>query len=166
MAENVIEVRNLTKVFNKTITAVDHVSFELKRGEIYGFLGPNGAGKTTTISMLATMLKPTEGTATVCGHDIIKDCDEVRRCIGIVFQDPSLDDRLTGKENLDFHARLYRLKRDIRKKRLIDTVIKSSHSFLSSLLLSRAMRYSRTVLYPNRCIWRRIRFLTPFLTLR
>ena len=122
MAENVIEVRNLTKVFNKTITAVDHVSFELKRGEIYGFLGPNGAGKTTTISMLATMLKPTEGTATVCGHDIIKDCDEVRRCIGIVFQDPSLDDRLTGKENLDFHARLYRLKRDIRKKRLIEVL--------------------------------------------
>jgi ABC-2 type transport system ATP-binding protein len=118
MVENIIEVRDLTKIFEKTIKAVDQISFEIKKGEIYGFLGPNGAGKTTTISMLATILKPTNGSAVVCGHDIIKECDEVRRCIGIVFQDPSLDDRLTGKENLDFHARMYGLKRDIRKKRI------------------------------------------------
>lgn len=122
MTENVIEVRELTKIFDKTIKAVDQISFEIKQGEIYGFLGPNGAGKTTTISMLATMLKPTNGSARVCGHDIIKECDEVRRCIGIVFQDPSLDDRLTGKENLDFHARMYGLNRDVRKKR-IDEVL-------------------------------------------
>lgn len=122
MAENVIEVRDLTKVFTKTITAVDHINFEVEQGEIYGFLGPNGAGKTTTISMLATIVKPTEGNATICGHDIIKEPDTVRRCIGIVFQDPSLDDRLTGRENLDFHARLYRIQRDLRKKRITDVL--------------------------------------------
>jgi ABC-2 type transport system ATP-binding protein len=122
MVENVIEVRDLTKVFDKTITAVDHINFEVEQGEIYGFLGPNGAGKTTTISMLATILKPTEGKATICGHDIIKEPDTVRRCIGIVFQDPSLDDRLTGRENLDFHARLYRIQRDLRKKRITEVL--------------------------------------------
>ncbi|WP_287585280.1 ATP-binding cassette domain-containing protein [Candidatus Borrarchaeum sp.] len=122
MAKNVIEVRNLTKVFDKTIKAVDHINFEVEQGEIFGFLGPNGAGKTTTISMLATILKPTEGNATICGHDIIKEPDTVRRCIGIVFQDPSLDDRLTGRENLDFHARLYRIQRDLRKKRITEVL--------------------------------------------
>ena len=103
---NVIEVEGLTKKF-KDFTAVDHVSFAVQQGEIFGFLGPNGAGKSTTISMLATLLNPTEGTARVAGFDVRRERDQVRRSIGMVFQDPSLDSRLTAEENLLFHARLY-----------------------------------------------------------
>jgi ABC-2 type transport system ATP-binding protein len=108
----------LTKVFNGKVKAVDHVSFEVVEGEILGFLGPNGAGKTTTLNMLSTLLKPTSGSATVNGYDIVKQPDAVRRSIGYVFQDPTLDLELTGRENLDFHGRLYHLKRDVRKKRI------------------------------------------------
>ncbi len=102
---NAIEISSLTKKFN-SFTAVDSVALEISEGEIFGLLGPNGAGKTTTISMLATILKPTSGKANVWMHDIIKEKDAVRKAIGIVFQDPSLDDELTGRENLDFHGRL------------------------------------------------------------
>jgi ABC-2 type transport system ATP-binding protein len=103
---NIIEVKNLTKKFGK-FTAVDAVSFEVKKGEIFGFLGPNGAGKSTTINMLATLLPPTSGDAFINNFSCTKDTDEVRRSIGLVFQDPSLDDKLTAEENLRFHARLY-----------------------------------------------------------
>jgi len=106
----VIEVKNLTKIFKdqkKEITAVDNISFEIKEGEVFGLLGPNGAGKTTTISMLATLQKPSSGTATVNGYDIIKQPANVRKSIGIVFQEPSSDDLLTGYENLKLHALLY-----------------------------------------------------------
>ncbi len=103
---NIIEVNNLTKVF-KDFTAVDHVSFSVNKGEIFGFLGPNGAGKSTTINMLSTILSPSEGEATINEYSIVEGRNDVRRSIGIVFQDPSLDDRLTAKENLKFHARLY-----------------------------------------------------------
>jgi ABC-2 type transport system ATP-binding protein len=88
-------------------TAVDGVSFAVEQGEIFGFLGPNGAGKTTTIHMLCTLLRPTAGTAKVGGFDVRRQPDEVRRAIGLVFQDPSLDDKLTAWENLKFHALLY-----------------------------------------------------------
>jgi ABC-2 type transport system ATP-binding protein len=108
----------LTKVFDNEIRAVDGISFTVDEGEILGFLGPNGAGKTTTLNMLATLLRPTSGTATVNGHDILAQPDAVRRSIGYVFQDPTLDLELTGRENLDFHGRLYSLKRDVRRQRI------------------------------------------------
>ncbi|MDG6219214.1 MAG: ATP-binding cassette domain-containing protein, partial [Candidatus Thermoplasmatota archaeon] len=103
---DIIKTENLTKVFND-ITAVNSISFTVKKGEIFGFLGPNGAGKTTTIKMLTTLLFPSKGTATIADYDIVKKRDEVRKNIGVVFQDPALDTELTGKENLDFHARMY-----------------------------------------------------------
>jgi len=111
-----IHVENLTRRFGDLV-AVDHISFEIGQGEIFGLLGPNGAGKTTTLSMLATMLKPTEGTATINGIDVGRDEDGVRRSIGIVFQDQSLDEELTAWENMDFHGRLYRIPSDIRNPR-------------------------------------------------
>ncbi|HDN91043.1 MAG TPA: ATP-binding cassette domain-containing protein, partial [Candidatus Aenigmarchaeota archaeon] len=112
-----IEVYGLTKEFDSLI-AVDHISFKVKSGEIFGLLGPNGAGKTTTIHMLTTLLKPTSGTAKVAGFDIIKERNEVRQNIGIVFQEPALDNRLTGRENLEFHAMMYGIEKGEREKRI------------------------------------------------
>jgi len=112
-----VEIRNLTRRFND-LTAVDNISFEIVSGEIFGLLGPNGAGKTTTLAMLATMLAPTSGSATVNGFDIGRDPDNVRRSIGIVFQDQSLDEELTAYENMDFHGRLYRIPAAVRKERI------------------------------------------------
>jgi ABC-2 type transport system ATP-binding protein len=117
----IISVENLKKYY-KDVKAVDEINFNVGKGEIFGFLGPNGAGKTTTIKMLVTLLKPTEGTAKIVNNDISKDPDKVRRDIGIVFQDPALDDRLTGKENLDFHARMYGMKNEQREKRIKDVL--------------------------------------------
>lgn len=114
-----IDVKDLTKSFNGFI-AVNNISFKINNGEIFGLLGPNGAGKTTTISMLSTILKPTSGTATVNDLDILNNEDEVRKSIGIVFQDPSLDEELTAYENMDFHGRLYRISKEVRHKRSID----------------------------------------------
>jgi len=108
---------NLTKKFGDLI-AVDGINLEVKEGELLGLLGPNGAGKTTFISMLSTILKPTSGGAKICDYDIIKQSDKVRSCIGIVFQDPSLDDQLTGKENLEFHGRLYKVPKNVMRKRM------------------------------------------------
>jgi ABC-2 type transport system ATP-binding protein len=108
---------NLTKMFGHLV-AVDHISFEIEEGEIFGFLGANGAGKTSTIMMLATARHPSSGTATVCGYDIIKERDKVRKCLGIVFQELSLDIYLTGRENLDFHARIYNLPGKLRNERI------------------------------------------------
>jgi ABC-2 type transport system ATP-binding protein len=104
--DNVIETNLLTKKFG-SLAAVDKLDITVKSGEIFGLLGPNGAGKTTTISMLCTILKPTSGTAKVNGFDIVKEATQVRKSIGIVFQDPSIDDRMTGRENLFMHANLY-----------------------------------------------------------
>ncbi|MFA4905270.1 MAG: ATP-binding cassette domain-containing protein [Candidatus Margulisiibacteriota bacterium] len=106
MANPVIEVKDLTKKFNG-FTAVDSVNFEVDEGCVFGLLGPNGAGKTTTISMLSTLLRPTSGAAHINGHDVQKDPAAVRRSIGIVFQDPSSDDILTGRENLLLHCLLF-----------------------------------------------------------
>jgi len=112
-----IVVEGLTKVFNKNLVAVDHVNFSVKEGEIFGFLGPNGAGKTTTINMLITVLKPTEGKATVCGFDILKQSSEVRNCIGVVPQEYTADEDLTGLENIILCADLYGIPEEISKKR-------------------------------------------------
>jgi len=114
---DIIRTENLTKKFND-LTAVDNVTFSVKKGEIFGFLGPNGAGKTTTIKMLTTLLNPTNGTAQVTGFDIKKDRNNVRKNIGVVFQEPALDIELTGKENLDFHARMYGIGKEKRKERI------------------------------------------------
>ena len=111
-----VQVRDLTRTFS-TITAVDRISFSIRQGEIFGLLGPNGAGKTTTLSMLATLLEPTGGSAEIMGIDVRTDQDGVRRAIGIVFQDPSLDEELTAWENMDFHGRLYRIPADERRRR-------------------------------------------------
>jgi len=105
---NAIETSDLTRSFNGLV-AVDKLNISVQTGEVFGLLGPNGAGKTTTISMLCTILKPTSGTARVNGFDIVKQDTQVRKSIGIVFQDPSIDDRLTGRENLYMHANLYGL---------------------------------------------------------
>lgn len=119
MPENAVETHSLVKSFNG-ITAVNGIDLTIERGELFGFLGPNGAGKTTTISMLCTILKPTSGTANVWGYDISKQPDSVRKSIGIVFQDPSLDDQLTGMENLRFHARLYKVPKNDIERRIND----------------------------------------------
>jgi ABC-2 type transport system ATP-binding protein len=112
----IIRVENLTKRFG-SITAVNGISFEVEEGTIFGFLGPNGAGKTTTINILCTLLLPTSGSASINGHDCVKEPSEVRKSIGIVFQDSTIDKDLTAYENLLFHAYLYNLrKRDIRKR--------------------------------------------------
>jgi ABC-2 type transport system ATP-binding protein len=103
-----IEVNELHREF-KGFTAVDHISFSVDRGELFGFLGPNGAGKTTTVRMLSTLSRPTSGSARVAGFDVMHQHDMVRKSIGIIFQDPSLDDRLTARENLRFHAMIYKV---------------------------------------------------------
>ncbi len=116
-----IKVDGLTKKF-KDVIAVDHISFEVEHGELFGLLGPNGAGKTTTINMLCTLLKPTSGYAEVAGYDVTKKRDMVRNNIGIVFQETALDERLTGRENLDFHSVMYGIPTDVRRRR-IDEVL-------------------------------------------
>jgi len=119
--EYMIQVKGLTRRFGG-ILAVDKLNFAVQPGEVFGLLGPNGAGKTTTLSMLCTILKPTSGTATVNGIDVTRNPAQVRRMIGIVFQEPSIDDRLTGRENLEMHANLYGVPRTEQKKR-IDEVL-------------------------------------------
>ncbi|NWF87597.1 ATP-binding cassette domain-containing protein [Candidatus Bathyarchaeota archaeon] len=120
MSEEIIRAEGLTKVFNKHLTAVDHVNFSVKHGEIFGFLGPNGAGKTTTINMLITILKPTEGTASVLGFDIAKQDENVRNVIGLVPQEYTADEDLTGLENLLLCADLYGIPRSFAKERALD----------------------------------------------
>src|SRR4030043_199411 len=117
-----INIENLTKKFEK-ITAVDAINLEIKEGEIFGLLGPNGAGKTTTLLMLVTLKPPTSGTATINGFDIVKQPDKVRKSIGIVFQDPSSDEILTGYENLKLHGWLYDMPDELREGR-IEEVLK------------------------------------------
>jgi ABC-2 type transport system ATP-binding protein len=101
-----ISVENLRKSFGD-LEAVRGVGFEVEAGEVFGFLGPNGAGKTTTINMLCTLTKPTSGRARVAGFDVVSERDNVRRHIGLVFQDPTLDGYLSGEQNLRLHAELY-----------------------------------------------------------
>jgi ABC-2 type transport system ATP-binding protein len=117
----IIKVENLTRRFNG-ITAVDNISFEVEEGTIFGFLGPNGAGKTTTINILCTLLSPTSGKAQIAGHDCMKESAAVRKAIGIVFQDTTLDKDLTAYENLIFHAYLYNVPKDEMKQRVSDVL--------------------------------------------
>jgi ABC-2 type transport system ATP-binding protein len=118
--EDVIKVEGLTKVYNGGLVAVDHIDFSVKRGEIFGFLGPNGAGKTTTIGMLITVVKPTAGKATVLGGDIAKQSMNVRGSIGVVPQEYTADEDLTGQENIILCADLYGIPRAVSKKRAAD----------------------------------------------
>jgi len=117
MSNYAIQVENLTKKFNG-FTAVDQITFTVKTGELFGLLGPNGAGKTTTINMLSTLLKATSGYGEVSGYDISRNKNNIRRSIGVVFQEPALDIKLTGKENLEFHAMMYGIDKEERKKRI------------------------------------------------
>ena len=107
----VIEVKDLVKVYNGSIRAVDGINFQVEKGEIFGFLGPNGAGKTTTISMLTTLLKPTSGQAMIEGMDVVKEAIKVRSAIGLVPQELTVDDDLSGRENMMLQATLYNVKR-------------------------------------------------------
>ena len=113
----IIEIENLTKLYNG-FTAVDNLSLKIEEGEIFGLLGPNGAGKTTTLLMLTTLIPPTSGTAKINGLDIKKQPDKVRKTIGIVFQDPSSDELLTGYENLKLHGWLYDMPDDLKEARI------------------------------------------------
>lgn len=112
-----VETEGLTKRFGDLL-AVDSLNLSIEEGEIFGLVGPNGAGKTTTLSMLATLLKPTSGTGRVNGYDILSHPADVRRSIGIVFQDPSSDDILTGRENLYLHALMFGVPKGERRKRI------------------------------------------------
>jgi ABC-2 type transport system ATP-binding protein len=112
-----IHVENLVKTFGE-LTAVDGVSFDVAKGEIFAFLGPNGAGKTTTIQMLTTLQRPTSGSMRLDGLDPVTNPLEARRTFGIVFQDPSLDSELTGYENMELHGVLYHVPRKVRTERI------------------------------------------------
>ncbi|MEO0067515.1 MAG: ATP-binding cassette domain-containing protein [candidate division WOR-3 bacterium] len=149
----------MTKDF-KGFVAVDHISFSVENGEIFGFLGPNGAGKTTTVRMLCTLTKPSSGRARVAGCDIIKEENRVRRAIGIIFQDPSLDDRLTARENLRFHALIYKVPKTELKGRIeralewmelssrADTIVRNfSGGMKRRLEIARALLHTPRVLF-------------------
>ncbi len=114
-----IQTQGLVKRFGE-LTAVDGIDLEVREGELFGLLGPNGAGKTTTISILATLERPTEGRAFVDGVDVVADPGEVRKRIGIVFQDPTLDEELTGLENMRLHGKLYKVPRAERERRIAE----------------------------------------------
>ncbi len=159
MDESAISARNLVKKFGDLI-AVNRVSFDVKKGEIFGFLGPNGAGKTTTINILVTVMKPTGGEAFVAGHNVIKEPIKVREKIGVVFQDNTADRYLTGWENLYIHGLIYGLKGDELKMRIEDalefaelTKFKSvpvknySGGMMRRLEIARALMHSPEVLF-------------------
>lgn len=114
-----IEVKNLTKMFNDFV-AVDSISFDVKKGEIFGLLGPNGAGKSTTIRMLCTLSRPTKGTAAIGGYDIVKNDTEVRKLVGIVSEKMIMYNRLTARENLLFFGDLFNIPKDVLNKRIDD----------------------------------------------
>jgi ABC-2 type transport system ATP-binding protein len=117
MSDNIIVVENLVKKFGD-LAAVDNISFTVAPGEVFGFLGPNGAGKTTTINILCTLAKPTSGKAILNGFDVVRQQGQVRQSIGLVFQDPSLDERLSGIQNLRFHALVYNVPAAVREQRI------------------------------------------------
>ena len=114
---SIIETRQLTKKYDKLV-AVDSLDLNIEEGEIFGLLGPNGAGKTTTLMMLTTLIKPSSGRGVVNGYDIVMQPDKVRKSIGIVFQDPSSDDILTGYENLKLHGMLYSMPAALREEKI------------------------------------------------
>jgi ABC-2 type transport system ATP-binding protein len=119
--QSAVETRDLHRIFNPgkadEVHAVKGINLQIPRNAIYALLGPNGAGKTTTLAMLTTLLKPTRGTALVAGYDVVRDSDQVRRRIGVTFQEIVLDDDLTGRQVLDYHGRLYRMNKQARRAR-------------------------------------------------
>ena len=117
MGDYIITVENLVKRFGQLV-AVDNISFNVAPGEIFGFLGPNGAGKTTTINILCTLSRPTSGRATIDDLDVVHQQSQVRQSIGLVFQDPSLDERLSGLYNLRFHAMVYNMPASMREQQI------------------------------------------------
>lgn len=117
MSDDIIRVENLVKKFGGLV-AVDNISLNIAPGEIFGFLGPNGAGKTTTINILCTLSKPTSGRAVINGFDVLRQQSQVRQSIGLVFQDPSLDERLSALQNLRFHAMVYNVPAAVRDQRI------------------------------------------------
>ncbi len=119
--ENIIEIKGLKKSYG-SFEAVKDVTFNVKKGEIFGFLGPNGAGKSTTISMLSTMRKPSSGLALINGFDIAKEKDQVRQSIGIIFQENTLDEKLTAYENLILHCQLYHVDKNVREERISEVL--------------------------------------------
>lgn len=114
-----IQAKNVVKKYG-SLTAVDNISFNVDAGEVFAFLGPNGAGKSTTIKMLTTLVRPTEGEISLNGHNVTENPHDTRRSIGIVFQDPSLDNELTAYENMQFHAILYGLSKKVYEPRIKD----------------------------------------------
>ncbi len=159
MSEFAISARNLVKKFGDLV-AVNDVSFDIKRGEIFGFLGPNGAGKTTTINMLVTVMKPTKGQAFVAGYDVVREPVRVREKIGVVFQDNTADRNLTGWENLYIHGLIYGLKGNELKRRIEDALefaeltkfkdvpVKNySGGMMRRLEIARALMHSPEVLF-------------------
>ena len=154
-----VETDNLTKRYGNLL-AVDNLNLKIEEGEIFGLLGPNGAGKTTTLSMLATLLKPTSGGARVNGFDVVTQPDSVRHSIGIVFQDPSSDDVLTGRENLYLHALMFGVPRNERSEKMQkvlklvdledranDQVKKYSGGMRRRLELARGLLHNPRILY-------------------
>jgi len=117
MSEYVIRVEELVKKYGDLV-AVDHISFTVRPGEVFGFLGPNGAGKTTTINILCTLTRPTAGRASIADLDVVRQQSQVRRLIGLVFQDPSLDERLNGLQNMRFHGMVYGVPGPVREERI------------------------------------------------
>jgi ABC-2 type transport system ATP-binding protein len=118
---HIIETKKLTKKYSN-LTAVDNLDLKIEKGEVFGLLGPNGAGKSTTLLMLTTLIQPTSGTALVNNFDIIRQPDQVRKSIGIVFQDPSSDEVLTGYENLKLHGLLYDMDAEVREERIVEVL--------------------------------------------
>ncbi|MBU1197339.1 ATP-binding cassette domain-containing protein [Candidatus Micrarchaeota archaeon] len=140
--KSVIEIKELTKKYGD-LTAVNRLTLSIREGEFFGLLGPNGAGKTTLISMLCTLLEPTSGSATVNGAHVVSESDKVRQSIGVVFQDPSLDELLTARENLEFHGRMYGMnEEEILKKSddVLDLVELSEQSHRQVKTFSGGMR--------------------------
>lgn len=115
--ENIIEVSNLRKKFSEVL-AVKDIDFNVKKGELFGFLGPNGAGKSTTIKMLCTLLKPSGGQALINGYNTVENPGKVRKSIGLVFQESTLDENLTAYENLKYHANFYGISKEKAKSRI------------------------------------------------
>ncbi len=163
MVNKVIEVKNLTKIFDlgeNQVEAVKGISFAVNEGEIFGFLGPNGAGKTTTLNMLSTLLFPTSGTATVARHDINRDPDSVRKNIGMVFQEMSLDLDLTGYENLELHAILYGIDKKTRNQRIqemleIVGLVEKADIFVKNYSggMKRRLEIARGLLHYPKCLF-------------
>ncbi|MCC7354376.1 MAG: ABC transporter ATP-binding protein [Anaerolineae bacterium] len=152
---NVIEVENLTRAFNG-LRAVDGISFTVGEGEIFGFLGPNGAGKTTTIRVLTGQLRPTAGKARVAGCDVVREREELKPRIGVVFEQQNLYERLSGRENLAFSARLYgvdgqRINEALEqvglRERGKDRLQHYSNGMKQRLLIARALLHRPSVLF-------------------